>query len=80
MNKTHTAWMVIYENEGKFETSHKLFPDVVEAKRSIYILEGRNVVDIVPVMFDWDEDGKHKTGMEFYADAKLAGEIPCCEN
>ena len=77
MKKTYTAYMVIYENEGKFETSHRLLLNEVEAKRSINIFEGRNVVAVVPVTFEWDKDGEHKCGMEFYADAKLAGEIPC---
>lgn len=76
MKKTITAYMVIYENEGKFETSHRLLLNEVEAKRSISMFEGRNVAAVVPVTFEWDRENA-KCGMEFYADAKLAGEIPC---
>ena len=77
MKKTYNASLVIYENEGKFETSVSLLANDIEALRSINMFEGRNFVAVVPITFDYDKDAEKVTGMEHYANMKLAYKIPC---
>lgn len=77
MKKTYTASLVIYENNGKFETSVSLLANDIEALRSIHMFEGRNFVAVVPVSFEYDKDAEKVTGMEHYANMKLAYKIPC---
>ena len=77
MEKTVTAYTVVYLNDDNtFGLSQNLLLDEVEAKRSIHIFEGRPIAAIVPVTFTYDKE-KLKDGLEYKADEKLAGRIPC---
>ena len=77
MKKTVTAYTVVYLNDNNtFGLSSTLLHDEVEAKRSINMFEGRPIVAIVPVTFEYDKESL-KDGLEYRADEKLAGRIPC---
>ena len=66
---------VIYLNDdGTLAISEKPALDVIGAKRSIGIFDGRKVLDVVT--FPWDPENTKWAG-EYYADEKLGGRIPC---
>ena len=74
--KQVTGYAPVFINDEGFFEMGKLAPNQIEAKRSIYVFEGRRFAGIATVTFEYDPDS-NVSGMEYYCDEKLAGRIPC---
>ena len=77
MEQTVTGYIVVYKNDGHFELSRSVLLNEIEAYRSINMFEGREVVAVMPISFDYDKEKTYPCGMEVYCDAKLDGRIKC---
>lgn len=75
-SKTRSAVIYFDEESGKLSITEKPQYDIVEAKRTIGMFDGRLVVDVVT--FPWDVENMQWAGA-YKAEEKLAGRIPCRE-